>query len=65
MPVQIVQLLTEPDILPTFQYLFEKEHGPVPFEVSNTFQYLFEKEHGPVPFEVSNIGKPALGQWPT
>ena len=55
MPVQIVQLLTEPDILPTFQYLFEKEHGPVPFEVSNTFQYLFEKEHGPVPFEVSNI----------
>ena len=35
MPVQIVQLLTEPDILPTFQYLFEKEHGPVPFEVSN------------------------------
>lgn len=35
MPVQIVQLLTEPDLLPKFQYLFEKEHGPVPFEVSN------------------------------
>jgi len=34
MPVQIVQILTEPDLLPKFQYLFEKEHGPVPFEVS-------------------------------
>lgn len=34
MPVQIVQLLTEPDILPDCHYLFEKEHGPVTFEVS-------------------------------
>ena len=34
MPVQIVQILTEPDLLPKFQYLFEKDHGPVLFEVS-------------------------------
>ena len=41
MPVQIVQILTEPDLLPKLQYLFNEEHGPVPFEVSYIYMYIY------------------------
>ena len=41
MPVQIVQILTEPDLLPKLQYLLKNEHGLVTFEVSYVYRFTY------------------------